>query len=105
MTHPAPHGLPHLDDIGRREFDALSRARMRFFLRFALTEGAVLAILIVLMYVARVIDPDIGLVALIGVALVGGFVLSMVLTRQMKRQQEIVAESEARRASGAGAGE
>lgn len=100
MTHPAPHGPLPLDAAGQREFDALSRSRMRFFLRFALTEGAVLAILIVLMYVARVIDPDVGLYLLIGVALVGGLVLSTVLARQAKQQQRIVAESEARRARG-----
>lgn len=101
MTQNASHGVPPLDATGQQEFDALARARMRFFLRFALTEGAVLAILIVLMYAVGIIDPDIGLYLLIGVALVGGLVLSVVLTRQMKRQQEIAVESEARREAGA----
>ncbi len=96
MTQHDVHGAPPLDATGRQEMHALTRERMRFFLRFALTEGAVLAILIVLMYAGRIIDPDLGLYLLIGVALVGGVVLSVVLSRQMKRQQAIVAASEAR---------
>ncbi|MFD5598713.1 hypothetical protein ACFWHR_01535 [Leucobacter sp. NPDC058333] len=99
MTQTPQQPAPDLDDIAQAEMTALTQRRMRGFLRFAVIEGGVFAILIVLIYATGLIDPDAGIWLLIAAALVGGFALMAMLSGQMKQQQRIIAENEARGAA------
>jgi nitrate reductase NapE component len=74
--------------------EAHFRARQtRLFLGFALVEGPVLLILAVAIYGFGVIDPDIGIWVLVAVALVGGFLMSTLLVRQMQARTQAVAQA------------
>lgn len=61
--------------------------RSRFFLRFAVIEGAVLLIAVVAIYVLELIDPALGIWVLIGLAMVAGTILSVFLVSKVKRDQ------------------
>lgn len=74
--------------------EAHFRARQtRLFLGFALVEGPVLLILTVAIYGFGVIDPDIGIWLLVAVALIGGFLMSTLLVRQMQARTQAVAQA------------
>lgn len=74
--------------------EAHFRARQtRLFLGFALVEGPVLLILAVAIYGFEVIDPDLGIWLLVAVALVGGFLMSALLVRQMQARTQAVAQA------------
>jgi len=65
----------------------------RLFVTFALVEGPVLLLGVVLIYGLEVIDPEIGVWFLMGVALVGGFVLSALLLRLIRTRAAAVAQA------------
>ncbi|MBO9626547.1 MAG: hypothetical protein J7484_09260 [Microbacterium sp.] len=65
----------------------------RTFVVFAVIEGALLAIAVVLVYVLKLIDPDSGRLVLVGIALLGGLALSMVLMRHMRARSRAVAQA------------
>ena len=69
------------------------RRQTRFFLTFALIEGAVLAILVAVIYAFGLIDPEIGIWYLVAVALAGGFVLSMFLVRLIQARTRAIAQA------------
>lgn len=70
------------------------RARQtRLFLGFALVEGPVLLVLAVAIYGFEVIDPDLGIWLLVAVALVGGFLMSALLLRQIHARAQAVAQA------------
>ncbi len=70
------------------------RARQtRLFLGFALVEGPVLLVLAVAIYGFEVIDPDLGIWLLVAVALVGGFLMSALLVRQMQARTQAIAQA------------
>lgn len=74
--------------------EAHFRARQtRLFLGFALVEGPVLLILAVAIFGFEVIDPDLGIWLLVAVALVGGFLMSALLVRQMQARTQAVAQA------------
>ena len=72
-------------DFGRRQ--------TRLFVSFALIEGPVLLLLAVAIYGFEVIDPEIGIWVIVAVALVGGFLLSMLLVRLMQARVRAIAHA------------
>ena len=78
--------------LRRRQQAELSR----FFIRFAMVEGVVLAAAVVVIFVLRLIDPDIGIWVLLAVAAVGAAILSGYLVSTTRRHQR---EREAQRGS------
>ncbi|MBT2484036.1 MULTISPECIES: hypothetical protein [unclassified Microbacterium] len=72
-------------DFGRRQ--------TRLFVTFALIEGAVLLLLAVAIFGFGMIDPDIGVWYLAGVAVIGGFLLSMLLVRLMQARTRAIAQA------------
>lgn len=65
----------------------------RTFIGFALVEGALLALAVVLVYVMKVVDTDAGTLVLVGIALLGGLALSMILMSHMRRRARAVAQA------------
>lgn len=72
-------------DYGRRQ--------TRLFVRFALIEGAVLAVLVAVIYGFELIDPEVGIWYLVAVAVVGGFLLSMFLLRLIQARTRAIAQA------------
>ncbi|PVE98024.1 MULTISPECIES: hypothetical protein [unclassified Microbacterium] len=72
-------------DFGRRQ--------TRLFVTFALVEGAVLAVLVAVIYGFGLIDPEIGIWYIVAVALLGGFLLSMFLVRLMQARTRAIAQA------------
>lgn len=71
-------------DFGRRQ--------TRLFVVFALIEGAVLLLVAVAVFGFELIDPEIGVWYLAGVAAIGGFLLSMLLVRLMQARTRAIAQ-------------
>lgn len=78
--------------VARANRDAMQR-QQKLFVRFAIVEGLVLALAVVAIYVLKLIDPDVGVFVILGVALVGATVLSLLLIREVKRRQRELAEA------------
>lgn len=57
----------------------------RFFITFALIEGLALAAAVVIVYVLELVDPEQGVWLLVGIAVIGGLVLSMGLLSMVRR--------------------
>ncbi|WP_136054510.1 hypothetical protein [Microbacterium sp. K24] len=72
-------------DYGRRQ--------TRLFVRFALIEGAVLAVLVAVIYGFELIDPEEGIWYLVAVAVVGGFLLSTLLLRLIQARTRAIAQA------------
>lgn len=72
-------------DYGRRQ--------TRLFVRFALIEGAVLAVLVAVTYGFELIDPEVGIWYLVAVAVVGGFLLSTLLLRLIQARTRAIAQA------------
>ncbi|WP_223623388.1 hypothetical protein [Microbacterium sp. EST19A] len=72
-------------DYGRRQ--------TRLFVRFALIEGAVLAVLVAVIYGFELIDPEVGIWYLVAVAVVGGFLLSTLLLRLIQARTRAIAQA------------
>lgn len=66
--------------------------RQRIFISFAVIEGIILAIAILVIYVLELIDPALGVWVLIAIALVGGSLLSAYLVTSMRRNQRELAD-------------
>lgn len=65
----------------------------KLFIRFALIEGPILLLLAVLIFGFEVIDPDIGVWVLVAVAVIGGFLMSMLLMRLMQARTQAIAQA------------
>ncbi|MFE6996447.1 hypothetical protein ACFVAE_10860 [Microbacterium sp. NPDC057659] len=78
--------------IARANRDAMQR-QQKLFVRFAIVEGLVLALAVVAIYVLKLVDPDAGIFVILGVAVVGALVLSLLLIREVKRRQRELAEA------------
>jgi RsiW-degrading membrane proteinase PrsW (M82 family) len=99
---PMPHryrgGMTYAGDSS---IDARVRAvetdfnarQTKLFIRFALIEGAVLLLLAVLIFGFEIIDPDIGVWFLVGVAVIGGFLMSMLLLRLVQARTQAIAQA------------
>lgn len=65
----------------------------RMFMVFALAEGALFALAVVAVYVLQVVDPDTGVLVLIGIALLGGLALSAMLMSHLRSQTQAIAQA------------
>lgn len=65
----------------------------RLFITFALIEGPVLVLLAIAIYGFELIDPEIGIWFIVAVAVVGGFLMSMLLMRLMQARVRAVAQA------------
>lgn len=72
-------------DFGRRQ--------TRLFITFALVEGPVLLLLAVVIYGFELMDPEIGIWFIVAVAVIGGFLMSMLLMRLMQARATAVAQA------------
>lgn len=70
-----------------------ARRQTRLFLTFALVEGAVLAVLVAVVYGFELIDPDVGIWYIVAAALIGGFLLSTLLVRMMQARTRDIAQA------------
>ena len=73
-------------DFGRRQ--------TRLFVTFALIEGPVLLLLAVAIYGFELIDPEIGIWFIVAVAVIGGFLMSMLLMRLVQERARAVAQAQ-----------
>jgi len=65
----------------------------RLFLRFAMVEGALLLIAVLVVYVFEVVDPDVGVWILVAIAAIGGFGLSALIMRHMQARTRAIAQA------------
>lgn len=87
------HAEDSIDARVRTVNAEFGKRQTRLFLGFALVEGPVLLILAVAIYGFEVIDPDLGIWLLVAVALVGGFLMSALLTRQIQARTRAIAQA------------
>ncbi|HWS49614.1 MAG TPA: hypothetical protein VN241_01260 [Microbacterium sp.] len=74
--------------------EAEYRARQaRMFRNFALIEGALLAAVVLIVYVFGLVDPELGKFLLAGVAVLGGLGLSLLLMQHMKSRNAAIAQA------------
>lgn len=69
--------------------DYLSRQN-RLFVTFALIEGPLLLLGAVLIYGFEIVDPEIGIWFLVGIAVLGGAVLSVLLLRLVQGRTQAI---------------
>jgi nitrate reductase NapE component len=74
------------------EKEYMSR-QTRLFITFALIEGPVLVLLAIAIYGVELIDPEIGIWFIVAVAVVGGFLMSMLLMRLIQARARAVAHA------------
>nr|WP_314845289.1 hypothetical protein [uncultured Microbacterium sp.] len=90
--------MSHADDSS---VDARVRAvsteylkkQTRLFLRFALIEGVILLLLVVGVYGFEIVEPEIGIWAILAVALAGGSLLSMLIVRHTQARTRAMAQA------------
>jgi nitrate reductase NapE component len=90
-----------MSHAGESSIDARVRAvekeymsrQTRLFITFALIEGPVLLLLAVAIYGFELIDPEIGIWFIVAVAVVGGFLMSMLLMRLIQGRVRAVAQA------------
>lgn len=73
-------------ELRRRQQEQLTR----FFIVFAVTEGLVLAVCVIAIFVLELVDPELGIWVLLAVAALGAAVLSgYLLTTTRRNQREL----------------
>lgn len=90
-----------MSHAGESSIDARVRAvekeymsrQTRLFVTFALIEGPILLLLAVAIYGFELIDPEIGIWFIVAVAVVGGFLMSMLLMRLIQARVRAVAHA------------
>lgn len=65
----------------------------RTFIGFAVVEGILLALAVVVVYVLELVQPEIGMFIILGVALLGGVALSAFLMSHMRARTRAVAQA------------
>ncbi|WP_341976699.1 hypothetical protein [Microbacterium sp. LWO13-1.2] len=70
-----------------------AQRQTKLFRNFALVEGTVLLIVVVAVYVLGLVDPEMGVWILAGVALIGGVALSTLLMRHLKNRAAALAQA------------
>lgn len=81
-----PHGSPastRVEELRRTQ----QKRQQRALIGFAVAEGFVLAIAVIVVYVLQLVDPVVGVWLLVAIALVGGGLLSTYLVTSMRRNQ------------------
>ncbi|MGP9844677.1 hypothetical protein [Brachybacterium sp. 107] len=75
-------------DAGAKELARQRQEQMsRFFVAFAVVEGLLLAGSVIAIYVLELIDPALGIWVLLGIAVIGGTVLSSCILSANRRSQ------------------
>ena len=69
------------------------KRQARLFTRFAITEAAVLAIAVIAIFVLKLVDVEIGVLILLGIAVLSGMVLTGLLMRTIKARQQALAQA------------
>ncbi len=77
----------------RRISEEFARKRSRMFVAFACIEGAMLAGAVIVVYVLKLVEPDVGVWILVALALVGSLVLSTMIIQQIKAQQQAIRDA------------
>lgn len=80
---------PPAEELRRRQQERLSR----FFIGFAIVEGLLLGACVLAIYVLGLIDPEIGIWLLLGVAAVSATVLTTFLMATTRRNQRELEQS------------
>ena len=70
-----------------------AQRQTKLFRNFALVEGTVLLIVVVAVYVLGLVDSEVGVGILAGVALIGGVALSTLLMRHLKNRAAALAQA------------
>jgi len=65
----------------------------KLFVRFAMLEGAVLLIVILVVYVFELVEPEVGIWILVAIAAIGGFSLSGLLMHHMQSRTRAIAQA------------
>ena len=81
-----PHGSPastRVEELRRTQ----QKRQQRALIGFAVAEGFVLAIAVIVVYVLQLVEPVVGVWLLVAIALVGGGLLSTYLVTSMRRNQ------------------
>lgn len=81
-----PHGSPastRVEELRRTQ----QKRQQRALIGFAVAEGFVLAIAVIVVYVLQLVEPVVGVWLLVAIALVGGGLLSTYLVTSMRRHQ------------------
>lgn len=81
-----PHGSPastRVEELRRTQ----QKRQQRALIGFAVAEGFVLAIAVIVVYVLQLVEPVVGVWLLVAIALVGGGLLSTYLVMSMRRNQ------------------
>ncbi len=91
MIEHSDHGssTPPADQLRRHQQERLSR----FFIGFAIVEGLLLGACVLAIFVLELIDPELGIWLLVGVAAVSATVLSTFLMATTKRNQRELEQS------------
>ncbi len=69
------------------------KRQVRMFRNFALVEVAVLAVVVLAVYVFELVDPEVGPFLLVGIAMVGGVGLSVLLMQHIKSRNAAIAQA------------
>ncbi|KJL34157.1 hypothetical protein [Microbacterium azadirachtae] len=77
----------------RRISEEFARKRSRMFVAFACIEGAMLAGAVIVVYVLKLVEPDVGVWILVALALIGSLVLSTMIIQQIKAQQQAIRDA------------
>lgn len=81
-----PHGSPastRVEELRRTQ----QKRQQRALIGFAVAEGFVLAIAVIVVYVLQLVEPVVGVWLLVAIALVGGGLLSTYIVTSMRRHQ------------------
>ena len=65
----------------------------KLFVRFAMAEAALLVAAVLIVYVFRLVDPEVGIWILVAIAAIGGFALSALLMRHMQARTRAIAQA------------
>lgn len=93
MGHMTYAGDSSIDARIREVSADYARRQTKLFITFALVEGVVLAVLVAIIYVFELIDPEIGIWYLLAVALIGGVLLSTFLMRLVQARTRAIAQA------------
>lgn len=64
-----------------------TKRRARFFMTFAFVEGAILTLAIVAVYLLKIVDPDLGILVIAGLAVLGAVVMGFSILSQQRAYQ------------------
>lgn len=69
------------------------KRQTQLFTRFALAEASVLALAVLAIFVLKLVEPETGVLILLGIAVLSGMVLTGLLMRTIKAKQQALAQA------------